>query len=176
MYNFIVEAKSRESIRYIAKTVRKYLGIEDAYYVDIVALLDILSKNIKAFSYEVVPNNVLPRKVFATTDVISGKVRIKQSIFDKACDGDGFARFTIAHEIGHFVLLGLLGFELTRTFTNEKPKTYNDPEWQADCFAGEFLMGYDVVKNLSEKELVNCCGVSLKAAHCQYKAFRKQWR
>ena len=173
MYNFIVESKSRYGIRYIAKTIRRYLGIENAVYVDVVALLDILSRSIPKFSYEIVANNKLPKKVFATTDVKTGKIRIKQRIFNKACDGDGFARFTIAHEIGHFVTLVLLGFQLTRTFDNNKPKPFNDPEWQADCFAGEFLMSYDVVKNYSEKELVDNCGVTPKAARCQFKAFRK---
>lgn len=43
MYNFIVESKSRDGIRYIVRVVRKYLGIENAAYIDIVALIDILS-------------------------------------------------------------------------------------------------------------------------------------
>ena len=173
MYNFIVEPKSRYNIRQIAKAVRKCLGIENAIYVNVVALLDILSRIIPKFSYEVVSNNVFPKKVFATTDVNTGKIKIKQSIYNKACDGDGFARFTIAHEIGHFVLLVLLGFELTQTLSGRKPKPFCDPEWQAECFAGEFLMDYDVVKDYSEDELVSNCGVTPKAARCQFKAFRK---
>ena len=105
MPEFIVEPKSRNNIRAIASGFRTFLGIENSPYVDVVMLLDVLSKRLKGFSYEIVANNVLSKKIFATTDIHTGHIRIKQKIYDKACDGDGFARFTIAHEIGHFVLL-----------------------------------------------------------------------
>lgn len=173
MHDYIVEPLSRLDIRKIVKAFRKFLGIKYESYVDVTALLDILSKKFKGFSYQVVANNVLPKKVFATTDVNSGKIRIKQKIFDKACDGDGFGRYCIAHEIGHFILLKLCGFELAKADVNIRTPKYMDPEWQAECFAGEFLMGYDAVKNYSIDELVSKCVVTKKAATYQYNMFRK---
>lgn len=173
MHNYIVEPQSRENIRKIVKAFKDVLGIEDAVYVDVVALLDILSKKLLNFSYEVVANNTLPKKVFATTDIKTGKIKIKERIFNKACDGDGFSRLTIAHEIGHFVLLSICGLQLTRASRDIKIKPFMDPEWQADCFAGEFLMGFDVASKFSIKELKDKCGVSEKAARCQYKAFNR---
>lgn len=67
MYNYIVEPLSRFNIRQIVKNFRKLLGIENAWFVDVVALLDILSKKIPDFSYEVVANCTLPKKVFTCT-------------------------------------------------------------------------------------------------------------
>lgn len=67
MYNYIVEPLSRFNIRQIVKSFRKLLGIENAWFVDVVALLDILSKKIPDFSYEVVANCTLPKKVFTCT-------------------------------------------------------------------------------------------------------------
>lgn len=174
MYNYIVEPLSRFDIRQIVKAFRNFLGIKYESYIDVTTLLDVLSKKFKDFSYQVVANNTLPKKVFATTDINSGKIRIKQRIFDKACDGNGFARYCIAHEIGHFILLKLCGFELAKADKNIRTPKYMNPEWQADCFAGEFLMGYDAVKNFSINELVLHCGVSELAATYQYNMFRKQ--
>ena len=120
-----------------------------------------------------VANNTLPKKVFATTDVQTGKIKIKEHIFNKACDGNGFARYCIAHEIGHYILLVLCGFELAKADINIRNPKFMNPEWQAECFAGEFLMGYDAVKNYSVDELVLKCGVTKKAATYQYNMFRK---
>lgn len=44
MHNYIVEPKSRRDIREIANSFRDFLGIGNAIYVDVIALLDILSK------------------------------------------------------------------------------------------------------------------------------------
>ena len=173
MYSYIVEPLSRFNIRQIVKNFRKLLGIENAWFVDVVALLDILSKKIPDFSYEVVANCTLPKKVFATTDIYSGKIKIKQHIFDKACDGNGFARYCIAHEIGHFILLRLCGFELTKATQDMNIPKFRNPEWQAECFAGELMMGYDVTKHFTVEELKDRCGVSKKAANYQYNMFRK---
>lgn len=173
MHDFIVEPKSRWDIRKIVNSFRKFLDIQNAEYVDVVMLLDILSKRIKGFSYEIVPNNTFSKKIFGTTDVKTGHIRIKQRIYNAACDGDGFARYTIAHEIGHFILLCVCGLQLAKAAKGARVEKFRDPEWQADCFAGEFLMGYDVVRNYSVKELMNKCVVTEKAARCQYDKFRK---
>ena len=170
--NFITESMSRINIRNIVREFRKFLNINLDEYIDVVRLLDILSTRFDDFSYEIVPNNFFPKKVFATTDIRTGHIMIKQEIYDKACDGDGFSRFTIAHEIGHFILLYLYGFKLTKSLVNVNKKAYKDPEWQAECFAGEFLMGYDVARNFSVNELKNKCGVSLKAARYQFNKFK----
>ena len=173
MHSYIAEPLSRFDIRKIVKAFRELLGVKYESYIDVVTLLDILSKKLKNFSYEVVANNTLPKKVFATTDVQTGKIKIKEHIFNKACDGNGFARYCIAHEIGHYILLVLCGFELAKADINIRNPKFMNPEWQAECFAGEFLMGYDAVKNYSVDELVLKCGVTKKAATYQYNMFRK---
>ena len=175
MYSYIVEPLSRIYIRQIVRRFKSILGVKYGSYINVVALLDILSKKIEGFSYQVVPDKELPKKVFATTNIQLGIIKIKQQIFDNACDGDGFARFCIAHEIGHYILLKLCGFQLAKTNSKYKIPKYMDPEWQAECFAGELLMGYDAVKNFTIQELVSKCCVTTKAANYQYNMFRKKY-
>ena len=68
-----------------------------------------------------------------------GRIQIREDVYDRACEGRGRDRLTIAHEIGHVVLHG--GLSLQRTAVNPSSiKTYENSEWQADAFAGELLM------------------------------------
>jgi len=48
-------------------------------------------------------------------------------------------------------------------------KPYEDPEWQADCFAGELLMPYHLIQEMSKEEIMQKCKVSFTAACNQSK-------
>ncbi len=71
----------------------------------IVELLDILTEIFKDFSYEIVDDTELPLIMHADTDVRTGHIRIKESVYERACNGEGRDRMTIAHEIGHYFTL-----------------------------------------------------------------------
>lgn len=75
-------------------------------------------------------------------------VTLSPQTYEKAIQGQGFARFTVAHEIGHAVLHQRLlmtklfhssshGDQLSNT---EHFETYCHPEWQANEFAAAVLM------------------------------------
>ncbi|MBR4749725.1 MAG: peptidase [Abditibacteriota bacterium] len=130
-------------------------------------LLDVLSELFDNFSYEIVPDNALPPETHAETDILTGHITIKESVYERACKGAGQDRMTVAHEIGHFFTICCCGFKMQRIFTNRKVKAYNDPEWQAKCFAGEFLIDHDLTRDLSPFEIVDECGVTLNAAWYQ---------
>lgn len=171
MNNCIAEPTSRFKIRKIVQFVRNSLGLTDFVFVPIVELLDVLTV-VCDFNYEIVPNNSLPKQIFATTDVSTRTIKIKEAIYNKAIRGDGFARFTIAHELGHFFMFCVFGFSFAENPSGEPVPAYRDPEWQANCFAGEFLMPYNLVKNYSVNELMKKCCVSRSAAYKQYHAFK----
>ena len=172
MNNCIAEPTSRYEIRRITRFIRRSLGLIDFIRVPVVELLDILTK-VCDFNYEIVANNYLPKQIYATTDVSTKTIKIKEFVYNRAIKGDGFARFTIAHELGHYFMLCFFGYAFTKNITGKPVPAFQDPEWQADCFAGEFLMSYDLVRNYSVDELIKKCNVSKKAANCQYRAFRK---
>ena len=62
---------------------------------------------------------------------------------------------------------------LCRKSDNAPLKAYEDPEWQADVFAGELLIAEHLVRDMSVKEIETRCGASHKAAECQYKQIRR---
>lgn len=167
MTNYVVEPKSRKQLRDLANLLRRQLGLENRLKIPIVELLDILQEVFEGFSYEIVPDDALPVDIHAQTDVITGHIVIKESIYDRASDGEGRDRMTIAHEIAHFFLLCFCGLKLQRNFKQTKVEAFRDPEWQAKCFAGEFMISYDLTVNMKPIEITNACGVSYEAAHYQ---------
>ena len=170
---YSVECKSRKQLRILAEIVRDSLKLNDCIKFPIVETLDVFSKIWPNFSYEIVENHELPRSVHADTDIITGHIRIKQAIYDGACDGNGRDRMTIAHEVCHFITLCILGFRVQRNFG--KPlRPCEDPEWQAKCMAGELMINRRLTKNMKPHEIAEACGVSLDAAGYQYKVFRSE--
>lgn len=167
--DYIVEAKSRKALRGLANVLRDKLGLTGTLYMPIVELLDILPEIFKDFSYEIVDDAELPFNTHADTDVHTGHIRIKESVYERACNGEGRDRMTIAHEIGHFFTLCFCGFKLHRNFRKQKVKNYEDPEWQAKCFAGKFMIPKCLVEEMNPSQISEVCGVSLDAAEYQYK-------
>lgn len=168
------EKLSRENIRLAAYLFRKELGIINDLYIPVEKILDRLPELDSDISYEIVPDNELDKNTEAEADVINKIICIKESVYNKACLGDGRSRMTIAHEIGHIVLVCLCGVKLYRTY--KKKEVCEDPEWQAACFAGEFLVGFHLLKadkDLSIDYLVNKCGVTKTAAKYQYNEIMK---
>ncbi len=170
MGGYIVEAKSRGELRDLANMLRNHLGLENTLWMPIVEILEILPEIFDDFSYEIVPDNELPENIHAETDVRTGHIRIKESIYERACDGEGRDRMTIAHEIGHYFTLCFCGFKLQRNFGQDNVPRFKDPEWQAKCFAGEFMVAKHLTHGMSPDEIAKSCGVSFEAADVQYRS------
>lgn len=169
MSEYLVEPKSRNDLRILARQFRRFLHLENVLYFPIVQLLDVLPEFFSDFSYEVVSDNVLSADVHADTDVRTGHIRIRESVYERACMGEGRDRMTIAHEIAHYITLCACGFRLERNFSGCKQPAYRDPEWQAKCFAGELMIAAHLCHKMSPDEIVDQCGVSREAAWCQHK-------
>lgn len=133
-----VPPKSTLDIRTVAEQLRSLIG-----HMSMGRFLEfIFSEKL----LDVVPDNDprLPRKVEAVYDPEEKCIRLRDRDYE-ACVLDTNPRsiFTFWHEFGHFVL----GHE--RSFCRDESqghKIYEDSEWQADTFAGEFLMPFSVIK------------------------------
>ncbi len=172
MENNIAKPVSVSYIRSVTTIIRKLLNISNDEYVDTTRTLDSLCSTLEnfGFNYLTVPDcsPLFEEDEEAKTDIATGTIYIKESVFIEASHKRYCrAHFTIAHEIGHFVLhraLGLISF--ARTSSPRKP--FEDPEWQADTFASELLMPYEECQNLSPKEIRRKYHVTLLAATTRY--------
>lgn len=146
-------------IRNIAQDVRRFLKLSDNERINAPKLLDALCVLWEdyGFQYMVMPDDdpVFEKGEEAKTDISSGMIYIKESVMYEACHHKyKRAPFTICHEIGHFVLHRMLGgVSLARSTSERKPRAFEDPEWQADTFASEFLMPVSVAKDMSAEQI-----------------------
>lgn len=168
MNDFMVEAKSRADLRDLAYQFRKFLKLDDVLYFPIVELLDVMTEIFEGFNYEIIEDNALPENVHADTNIVAKQIRIKESVYVGACNGEGRDRMTISHEVAHYFTICVCGFQLTPNVDNGAIITFRDPEWQAKCFAGELMVPAHLVKGMDEKEIVERCGVSYDAAYIQH--------
>lgn len=159
---------SRKGIRGLVRYIRELTGTQNDMYFDIVRFLEIqLPQLIEDFNLEIVKVSDMPNKVGETFPA-EYKIYIREDIYNKALEGDGYARYGIAHEIGHLIINDMDSISLCRMQTGEKLRPFEDPEWQADCFGGELLMYHPLIKDLSADEIAEKCGVTLKATKTQY--------
>ncbi len=169
MNYYSITPRSRIKIRALAKAFRQEFGIDNVLYVPIVELLDKCSLRYQGFNYEILPDSSFENNVHASINNDTGHISIRESVFERASEGAGRDRMTIAHEIGHYVIHFVEKTELT--ITHVKPKTYRDPEWQAKCFAGELMVNYDLTKAMGVEEIEKKCGVTNDAALVQFNSF-----
>lgn len=162
-----VEGKSREDLRHLALQLRSNFHLENQLYFPAVEMLDVFEEIDDSFSYVVLPDFEMLSNEHAHTDVLEGEIRIKESIYDGACNGNGRDRMTIAHELSHYLMLCRWGFKLYWMNDDSRVESYCDPEWQAKCLAGEIMVAHNLVQGLSPEEIARQCGVSLAAARYQ---------
>lgn len=129
-------------IREHAESLRKKFGsgrlpFEDLPYFDIVYFLDVeLATAYRGFRLEVRDDAELPGFEGYTERGERPHIIIAESIMDRARRGDGAARGTLAHELGHFFLHQNLS--LARMQSGGIEPEYSS-EHQAELFAVELL-------------------------------------
>lgn len=157
---------STDQIRYIAETARAILNIGIHEEMNLMSVLDLMCfkfKHIK-FDYEIVLDNDkrFSKHEEAHTDITTGKIYIKESVYYDLLTPYSRSNFTVAHEIGHFYLHHIFGFVLPRC--TKPDKAFINPEWQANQFAAEFLMPLEGVQDLTSDEIMDKYNVSRQAA------------
>ncbi len=173
MFEYEAEAMSRKELRTLAYELREELGLIDSLYFPVVEMLDVMCKVFPGFNYIIVPNDTFPESIHADTNIQTGEISIKETVYDRACRGEGRDRMNIAHAIGHYILVCFLGYKLTRNYKQKEIIPYRDPEWQAKCFAGELLIPKHLVNGMEFYKIMDNCGVSTDAARYQIERYRE---
>ncbi|WLS07170.1 ImmA/IrrE family metallo-endopeptidase [Shinella sumterensis] len=97
------------------------------------------------------------------TDPNGEFIQIREDVYEAAIAGDGRARFTVAHEMGHFFLH--TGIPLARSTKGDGVASYRKSEPQANQFAAEFLMPRKLIHSgITPEQISNAHGVSDEAA------------
>ena len=164
---------SNAAIRDYALKIRMACGMSDIPYANIEYLLDfIVPMGLPDFQYEIMESSRMgTNHGLAIPD--RQTIIIRDDVFDRACEGRGRDRFTIIHELGHVLIHTSDRMRLRRG--SGPVKTYCDPEWQADAFAGEFLAPKSLAPpNATPEKLMQHFGISRDAALTMIRKWQRE--
>ena len=165
MSKYKAEPLSRNDIRRYVRKLKKSVGLDDMLMFPIIEFLEnIIRMIIPDFRLEIVPKEEMGIN-HGETYPSKNLIRIREDVYERAVAGVPRDRLTIAHEIGHLFLHENDVIALCRMEPGETLKAYEDPEWQANCFGGELLASFYLIRGMSEEEVMKSCGVSAQAAH-----------
>lgn len=159
-----VKPLSRKNIREIAKKIRKICGIKDKQEFPVVIFLEFILEKFD-YIYDICPKSELQSE-YAKTIPSQKVMKIREDVYERAIQGVPRDIFTIAHEIGHAILHDDIQ-EIALARNDEKIKAFENPEWQANTFAGELIAPSDSVIGLKIEEIANIYNCSLQVAEIQ---------
>ena len=110
------------------------------------------------------------RLVIMLLRILINEMKIRRDVYEGAIIGDGRSRFTLCHELFHYLFHTSENISFARS--DEKLPSYLDPEWQANTFAAELMIPIDLVKGMTVSEVVDKCKVSRQCAQIQMKKYR----
>jgi hypothetical protein len=185
--DFSVDPLSDLDVRENANRLRRFLGWADAERIDVIALEQVTEiwtvQGVKPFRIEVVADADLPSDSGRTSyDGAGLLVQIPRHIRHDAFMGDGYARYTVAHELGHAVLhldkliqgAAMPRRRIGNATSNWVPK-FKSAEHQAMVFGGAFLINDVLARRLSSPEEVSVqAGVSLQAARIYFEQVQEE--
>lgn len=176
MDDYRVKGRSDLDIRQLAKKSREFFGVARERRVDVLVCLasesTLTVKGKKRLKFQIRPDAEM-----GTADGVTshGKdfvtIAVKQSVRDAAFMGDGRARNTLAHELGHAVMHD--GVEMPRrALGNVTPKwlqPFESAEHQVRVFAPAFLINDSIAETLSSAEDISIeFGISCESARIYF--------
>ena len=167
--NYRAIPRSRSDIRRFVRELKRVTGFENDLYFPVVEFMElVLPSIIPEFSYEYVTVSEMGN-LHGETFPSKSIIRIREDVYERAINGEGRDRMTIAHEIGHLLLHEDDEISLCRPDPHHPVRVYESPEWQADCLGGELLASSYLIKGMTSLEVADRCVVSLQAAEVQLK-------
>lgn len=164
-----VPPKSITDIRGYAKYIRDALNLGNKK-IDMVELIEfILPVYLEDFSYSILEKIEMGDDE-ARTYPDSLLIEIRSDVYNDLTNGGRREQFTLAHELGHLIMHAGIDKKVRFARNKQAHKIYEDSEWQANEFAGEFLMPYEEALICSSvEEIHEKFGVSLSAAKVRYR-------
>jgi Zn-dependent peptidase ImmA (M78 family) len=176
MDDYRVKGRSNLEIRQLAKKTREFFGVAEERRVDVLACLTSRTistvKGTKRLNFQIRPDAEM-----GTADGVTSHegnfvtIAVKRSVRDAAFMGDGRARNTLAHELGHAVMHDCAEMP-RRALGNVTPKwlqPFESAEHQAKIFAPAFLINDSIAETLSSSEEISIeFGISYESARIYF--------
>ena len=170
--NYIAEATSRPELRKFAEIIRKAFNICKPYF----PAIEILEKGIvqfyPEFDYEIVPDEELDG-IEGLTLPNDNLIILPERVYYGAIAGNGRARFSVTHEISHYILIKDTTVAMCRPDVRLPP--YKKPEWQANTLASELLIPPNLSVGMCTDEIAEIFGVSRSAANVHLNVKKKEY-
>ncbi len=179
MMDGITRPVSRLVLREIANKFRERF-CQNGLYINVLALIEIFPIYFPKCIIVIVADNELGDGIPSTIEKNIYQndekyiIKIKESVYERACNGSGGDRMHIIHEMSHYILIEEYDFKpiTARSYgdihVRYKPRSI---EWQAKALAGEIMMPYELTKGMTAKEISKKCGVSIDAAKMRTKYY-----
>lgn len=136
--NFIVPPLSWESIGTQTERLRQRFGLNDTKNFPIMTVLEkILDQKLDSVRLEIKSISEMGNAE-GYTDPQGDFIRLREDVYENAWKGEGRARFTAAHELGHWILH--TNTPLARARDDENIPAFRLSEPQANQFAGRLLI------------------------------------
>ena len=160
---------SRIQIREISKFARRLLKIKTVKFPVLKALERLIDKFSNNLYYLILPDdefetNVMAELVPEGNDVYC--IKIRETVYEKAVNGDRACIGFICHEMCHFILVHIFdagpvlykgenGLVYARSLKDNGLPPYKSMEWQAKALCGEIMIPYEECKNYSFEQIVS---------------------
>lgn len=171
--NFIVPARSWDSIEQLAQDWRAAFGLAENPYTPIMTMMEkVLDNKLNCFtllSMEIAEMG--PAEGY--TDPDGTFIMLREDVYEGAWNNGPRDRFTAAHELSHWAMHTKI--PLARAMPNQQVPPYRLSEPQANQFASELLMPakfftvFDTARDVMERH-----GVSFQAATARLDYLRKK--
>lgn len=163
----IVTPRTRKQLRKEAYMLRKRFELEREKEFPIMDFLEFVMPQIDP-KFIVIPeeDTDLAGRAAETIPELH-MIRVKQSIYDAACQGGRWARIVMAHELGHYLCHGEENVTYTYPTPGERLSPEIDAEKQADIFAAELLVPVHLIDETSEFLVSKHFGVPRSVARIQ---------
>lgn len=158
---YYVPAMSKIDLLKSARSLRQSLGMTNVLFFDVVRVIEILC-NLDMFNLLIVDDDEL-EGAYACYNPKTNELKIRNSVYISAYNGNKRHRFTLAHEIAHWYIHSDK-VAYARSSADEIP-IYCNSEWQANTFASMLLMDPALIKNMPIERIVSECNVSYEAAN-----------
>lgn len=139
-----VKPMSIKDIRNLTDMVRDFFRIDPKRPFPILQFIEnVVPEWVEGFSFEILDDEECEEGLFAGYYPVEKQLSCRQSVYQKAFEGDGASRGHLCHELGHIFLHRNQGAVLARGGVGSgKHAKYEDSEWQANTFERELLIPF----------------------------------